>query len=74
LDIEDYDEDDELYDEDPNYDVPVDQCPICTLKYITDRDLLVYAIKKNNWDRKQMEANLRADYTDYQAFKRGMKS
>jgi len=73
LDIEDHDEDDELYDEDPNYEVPANQCPICTLNKITDTDLLVYAIKKNNWDRKQIEANLRADFINYQAFQMGMK-
>jgi hypothetical protein len=76
IDEDDNYEDDNYEDdnyEDDNYNIPANQCPICTLKYITDADLLVYAIKKNNWDKKQIEANLRADYTDYRAFKEGMK-
>ena len=61
-------------DEDPSYDVPANQCPICTRKNITDSDLLTYAIKKNNWDRKLMEDGLRNDYADWKAFEMGMKS
>jgi len=72
LDIEDYDEDDELYDND-DYDIPENQCPICTLHHIGDDDLLAYAIKKNNWSRKLMEDSFRADFADYQAFQREMK-
>jgi hypothetical protein len=37
-----------------------EKCPFCTLKVITDKQLLKFALKKLNATRKELEAELRA--------------
>ena len=58
------------------YEVPEENCPICTLKHISDADMLNYMLNKYNLERTRVEDIIRSkfnSYVDLKKFLRGEK-
>jgi hypothetical protein len=63
--------------EEHHNEVEPEKCPICSMKYFTDSDLMSYLITKTGKTRTQIEDEIRKDFANYDLFmvylKRGDK-
>jgi hypothetical protein len=66
-DEEEYNEEDERYEIDPIY------CPICQFKYLHKEDALKYLLKKLQVTEKDLLAELKGTFSDYEELQKHIK-
>ncbi len=64
-------EDDE--EEEEEYEVAANRCPLCSLQIVSDNNLLIYLLKKQNLKEEDVTAKIKEEFVTYSNFKKYLK-
>jgi len=68
-----YDYDDILDKYDSRYECPKENCPICSMVNILDKDMLNYLLKKYNISAVEVKDNIKKEFNSFEEFKNYIK-
>lgn len=63
----------ELLNDEYGYDIPEMYCPICNLNHISEETLLIYLCKKVGINKKELEEEIRKNYSSLREFSEALK-
>ncbi len=66
-------ENEENEDFDDRYDLPKECCPICSFKYIMDKQAVLFLLKKCNVTMEDIEKEIKDTFKDYKEFSYSLK-